>query len=127
MKSESKVKAGIENTDEMISKIEGDSFIGRQKEISLFEHYITVNDRSARILHIYGVGGIGKSFLLGEFSRYAKNNNVIFLKMDSGDYPHTPTGFSEHLLALLSTELPDIEMNYDHSKQNLYQYCLCRS
>src|SRR5690625_1467440 len=113
-----------QSMDGIIRKLEGDSFIGRNKEVEFFKRCITLNDQYVKVIHIYGPGGIGKSVLLGQFTRHADDRNILFLRMDSGDYPHTPRGFSEQILTLLQTKVNNLELNYDDSNQKLYQHCL---
>lgn len=113
-----------QSMEEIIKKMESDSFIGREREMALFKHCMTLNDRYIKVLHIYGTGGIGKSFLLGEFSRFAEGEGILFLMMDSGDYPHTPVGFSEQILTLLSGKLNDPGLITNDPDQKSYQYCI---
>src|SRR5690625_1155751 len=100
METEIKRDKSIQKMNDIIEELERDSFIGRQREIEKFKNFISLTDQHARVLHIYGPGGIGKSFLLGEYARFAEDKGILFLGMDSRDYPHTPTGFSEQILTL---------------------------
>lgn len=110
--------------DDIIKEIEGDSFIGRKREMELFKYCMALNDQYIKVLHIYGTGGIGKSFLLGEYSRFAEDEGILFLMMDSGDYSHTPFGFAEQILTLLGGKLNNPDLITNNSDQKLYQYCL---
>jgi tetratricopeptide (TPR) repeat protein len=49
-----------------------ESFTGRQVELNTFRRLITAESADYAILHIYGVGGIGKSSLLRQFRRIAQ-------------------------------------------------------
>lgn len=45
------------------------SFTGRKLELSTFRQLLLTDEAEYAILHIYGVGGVGKSSLLGQFRR----------------------------------------------------------
>lgn len=126
MDAQAKSGESAQSLNEIITRLEGDSFIGRQIEMKIFKHFITLSDSYEKVLHIYGAGGIGKSFLLGEFSRFAEDEGILFLMMDSGDYPHTPAGFSEQILTLLGETLNVPLLITNNSEQKSYQYCLNR-
>jgi tetratricopeptide (TPR) repeat protein len=49
-----------------------ESFTGRQTELNTFRRLLTAETADYAILHIYGVGGIGKSSLLRQFRRIAQ-------------------------------------------------------
>jgi tetratricopeptide (TPR) repeat protein len=49
-----------------------ESFTGRQAELNTFRRLLAADDSEYAILHIYGVGGIGKSSLLRQFRRIAQ-------------------------------------------------------
>lgn len=114
----------IQSLNDVIEALERESFIGRKKEMGVFKDFISSTDRYVKLLHLYGMGGIGKTYLLGEFSRFAEEKGSLFLMMDSGDYSHTPRGFSKHLLTLFSKVLNDPGLTSTPSNQKVYQYCL---
>ncbi|MFD1039761.1 LuxR C-terminal-related transcriptional regulator [Virgibacillus byunsanensis] len=92
----------IENLNDVIQKVEGEFFVGRKKEINLFSQYLQ-SEPEVKVLYIYGAGGIGKTYLIHEYSRVAKKEQVLFLTLDSRDFPHTPEGFTEHIITLIET------------------------
>ncbi len=100
------------NLSSYINEAEQKSFIGRETEINAFLDFLQ-NDSPHRILHIYGTGGIGKTYLLNEFSRYAASQDLVLLKIDADDFFHSPQNFLEHLQLL-----------FDAHKMNLgtFQY-----
>jgi len=49
-----------------------ESFTGRQAELNTFRRLLTAGETDYAILYIYGVGGIGKSSLLRQFRRIAR-------------------------------------------------------
>jgi len=48
------------------------SFTGRQAELNTFRQLLLADEAEYAILHIYGVGGVGKSSLLGQYRRIAQ-------------------------------------------------------
>ncbi|SHG74723.1 LuxR C-terminal-related transcriptional regulator [Ornithinibacillus halophilus] len=95
-----------------ILKVEEDYFIGRQEELSFFHNYLHTNDQLVNILHYYGTGGVGKSFLLNAFARKAQEENVTYIQLDSQDFLHTPSEFVDYFLNVLglTVELDEDEL-----------------
>jgi DNA-binding CsgD family transcriptional regulator len=83
-------------------------FVGRERERDLFIDFLTQEYPHNKILNVHGTGGIGKSFLLDEYRRLAEVHLVPFLLLDSNDFPHTPQGLCEKILALL--QMPEVEI-----------------
>ncbi|MEC5422982.1 ATP-binding protein [Virgibacillus sp. C22-A2] len=83
-------------------------FIGRKNEIEIFKAFIHPENHYLKILNIHGLGGIGKTYLLAEYSRIAKIDGLLFLKLDSDDFLHTPAGFADYLLILLKEKSDSI-------------------
>ncbi|WP_407269265.1 LuxR C-terminal-related transcriptional regulator [Radiobacillus sp. PE A8.2] len=88
-------------------------FIGRNKEIEIFMQHIKQVNSNIKLLHIYGIGGVGKTFLLDEYERLSQQDGFFFVKMDSQDFPQTPIGFTQYLFSLL-----EIKSNHKHHNQN---------
>jgi DNA-binding CsgD family transcriptional regulator/energy-coupling factor transporter ATP-binding protein EcfA2 len=86
------------------NKIKQYSFVGRDKEKELFKKFITKQKTTEKILYIWGPGGTGKSTLLDEFARIANNEMLLFIKIDSRDFPHTPQGFMSKLVSFIHQE-----------------------
>ncbi|MCZ8522794.1 MULTISPECIES: LuxR C-terminal-related transcriptional regulator [Paenibacillus] len=81
------------------------SFVGRSFELRIFEQYLdALPQRAERILHVYGTGGMGKSYLLSRFRRVAEQRGVPFLLADLRGGPLTP----ERLCARMLQELGDL-------------------
>lgn len=83
-------------------------FVGREREKDLFIDFLTQEFPHDKILNVHGTGGIGKSFLLDEYRRLAEVHLVPFLLLDSNDFPHTPQGLCEKILALLQMSEAEI-------------------
>ncbi|MFD2044832.1 LuxR C-terminal-related transcriptional regulator [Ornithinibacillus salinisoli] len=108
-------------TSDFIEKVEEDFFIGRHKERKLFQEWITEESPTLKVLHHYGTGGVGKSFLLNAYHRIAKEKNVLFLQLDSQEFNHTPAGFAEHLLQIIEFT---ISTNYNTIPSYSVETCL---
>ncbi|MEC5423024.1 LuxR C-terminal-related transcriptional regulator [Virgibacillus sp. C22-A2] len=89
--------------DAIINETEESFFVGRKEELELFTNWLEQDFQDFKVLHLYGTGGVGNTFLLNAYARIAEKRRVPFLKMDSQDFIHTPAGFSEHVLSLLGT------------------------
>ncbi|AFC27956.1 LuxR family transcriptional regulator [Paenibacillus mucilaginosus 3016] len=78
------------------------SFVGRSFELQLFGQYLqSLSMYTERILHIYGTGGMGKTFLLSRCRRTAEEKGIPFLLTDLRDYTNTPERICARLLLLL--------------------------
>lgn len=74
---------------QLLEESESGSFVGREEEIKQFKGFIS---RAASlpkpILNIYGIGGVGKTYLLNQFRRICENSNVpiaiVDLRYDRG-------------------------------------------
>ncbi|MFB4167727.1 LuxR C-terminal-related transcriptional regulator [Virgibacillus sp. JSM 102003] len=91
------------NMDNFIQSIERDFFIGRTEELEFFYNHLNFTDNDVKVLYIHGTGGVGKTYLLNEYNRISNEEGVLFLKMDSRDFPQTPEGFADHILTLIET------------------------
>ncbi|MBP1989174.1 helix-turn-helix transcriptional regulator [Paenibacillus eucommiae] len=85
-----------------IDHLEQHFLVGREKEVLFFLERLKAEQPSeARIVNIYGTGGVGKSFLLGEFRRLAVHAHISFLLVDCRVTPRNPPEFCLHLLRAL--------------------------
>lgn len=96
---------------EVIQEVEESYFIGRNDELKYFHEYIKTTNPEQKILHLYGNGGIGKTYLLQEFARIAAQYNIPFILLDSHDFTHTAQGFIEYLHSYLLSILPHTEQD----------------
>ncbi|PAV30958.1 hypothetical protein CIL05_04385 [Virgibacillus profundi] len=107
--------------NDIITEIEKDFFIGRKHEIEVFQQFIQSDNPYEKVLSIYGTGGIGKTYLLSKYSSIAEENGVLFLKLDSEDFPHTPSGFAEYLLTLLELKTSNVTYHNQNNLQNCFE------
>ncbi|SDQ22817.1 LuxR C-terminal-related transcriptional regulator [Virgibacillus salinus] len=91
------------SVDSFIQSIERDFFIGRTEELEFFYNHLNFTNNDIKVLYIHGTGGVGKTYLLNEYNRISNEEGLLFLKMDSRDFPQTPEGFADHILTLIET------------------------
>ncbi len=80
-------------------------FIGRQKEISIWEEWLQDEQAPLRIFYISGMGGIGKSTLMSEMLQLAQQQNAVCVWLDGRSCTQTPVEFLEYVSATLQLEL----------------------
>lgn len=68
-------------------------FVGREAEIELFRSALLAKEALFVVLHIYGPGGVGKTTLLREYERVAKQVGQTAVLLDSRNLEATPSGF----------------------------------
>jgi tetratricopeptide (TPR) repeat protein len=59
-----------------------ESFTGRRVELNTFRRLLTAGEAEYAILHVYGVGGVGKSSLLRQFRRIAQETGCPVASVD---------------------------------------------
>ena len=57
-------------------------FVGREEELRLFRDALTLDASSFAVLYVYGPGGIGKSSLMQEFARVARDFGRPIVQLD---------------------------------------------
>src|SRR5688572_2227653 len=60
-------------------------FVGRRAELAQFETALQEPSPPFAVLHVHGVGGVGKSTLLREFARLAKDAGRAVIALDGRD------------------------------------------
>ena len=58
--------------DEALSGLEAQQFVGRARELALFEDWLAADTPAPEVLTVSGRGGVGKSALLRAFARLAQ-------------------------------------------------------
>ncbi|MBK7143575.1 MAG: tetratricopeptide repeat protein [bacterium] len=61
---------------ELVQEHEQASFVGREAELTIFTILLQEEALQRPLLNLFGLGGVGKSSLLGEFMRVCSENNV---------------------------------------------------
>ncbi|MFD2044887.1 LuxR C-terminal-related transcriptional regulator [Ornithinibacillus salinisoli] len=95
-------------------------FVGRHREIEGFKQFLQP-DNHAKILNIYGSGGIGKSYLLSKLTSMAEGEGILTLTIHSEDFIHTPKGFATYLLTLLDMKIDNVQTYSANILQNCQQ------
>ncbi|MFZ0368419.1 MAG: LuxR C-terminal-related transcriptional regulator [Halobacillus sp.] len=89
-----------------LMELENDQFVGRGRELQYFRDFIESSKDTKRIVHVYGMGGIGKTFLIHAFQRLAERlDGMVFLGLDSEDFAQSPSMLAEQLLFQLDAKL----------------------
>jgi DNA-binding CsgD family transcriptional regulator len=89
-----------------IKQLQQQYFVGRDNEYQTFLD-LAKNKNEARILNIFGIGGLGKSTLLDEFQKRSFTENIHFIFTDSHDFTHTKEGFAHRILTLCKASTID--------------------
>lgn len=66
----------------LVSEAEQKLFTGRQDELSIFEEALR-QDGEFKVLNIFGIGGIGKTFLLEEYTRICEEKGIPVAFVDA--------------------------------------------
>jgi hypothetical protein len=67
-------------------------FVGRREELALFRSALGPG-RPFTLLHVHGPGGVGKTTLLRELARLAREAGRPVVALDGRDIPPSPSGF----------------------------------
>jgi hypothetical protein len=98
---------------ELVSRLEAQLFVGRERELALFEQWLTVETAPSGILNVSGPSGVGKSALLQAFRRSAEQLGRPVILADAHDFPATPAGL---LQALGCEGLDDIQARLNEAQ-----------
>jgi len=99
---------GSSTVGEAVSQLEERVFVGRQRELSTFRHWLLSNTRFPEVLNVTGFAGLGKSSLLEAFRRIAVSVGKSTLFVDGHSFPATPGGFIRALGGATTTKLNDL-------------------
>jgi hypothetical protein len=76
-------------------------FVGRQAEIAVFRAALDAGEPPFVVLHIHGPGGVGKTTLLREMAREARERGRYVIRIDGRDVHASPPGFLRALVEAL--------------------------
>ena len=62
-------------------------FVARQSELALFKSALAAERPPFTVLHVHGPGGVGKTTLLREFARLARDAHRTVIALDGRDIP----------------------------------------
>lgn len=99
--------------NELLESRAVDSFVGRGAELASLETLLGDADRL--VIHIHGIGGVGKSTLLDAFARRARRRrSVALLRLDCRAAEPTERGIVHAIGALLETRVRTLAGLTDH-------------
>ena len=87
--------SNMANIADLLAKARRRSFVGREKEIQLFENQLTAPDFDFILLYIYGAGGEGKTTLLKHLTEICGEHKVRHLTLDAREVDAHPSAFLE--------------------------------
>ncbi len=76
-------------------------FVGRKRELDLFESALVATELPFHVLHIFGPGGVGKTSLIGQFAQICQQQNVQFIYVDARNIEPTSDSFVSTLQLLM--------------------------
>lgn len=72
-------------------------FVGRDAELTLFRDTLTAQELPFNLLYVHGPGGVGKTTLLGEYARLARQASVAVAALDARYVDPSPDRFTAAL------------------------------
>lgn len=78
------------------------NFVGRSKELATL--LCVLERESPVVVHVHGIGGIGKSSLLEAFAERARERNATVVRLDCRSIEPTARGFLHELGAAIGGE-----------------------
>jgi hypothetical protein len=101
---------------EAVSRLDEDSFVGRELELATFRAWLTEPTRFPEILNISGPSGVGKSTLLRAFGRIALEQGRTVIHADVGTVPATACAERNAVVLLDRFDEQGEVSNYLHSE-----------
>ncbi|HEX9923526.1 MAG TPA: AAA family ATPase [Anaerolineae bacterium] len=92
-------------------------FVGREAELDLFRSALLAAEPPFAVLHVYGLGGVGKSTLLREYARLAAEAGRPVILLDR-DVEPSPPGFGLALRRALGLEESSVDLPLAHWPSN---------
>jgi DNA-binding winged helix-turn-helix (wHTH) protein len=89
-------------------------FVGRERELELFRAALQAAEPPFVALHVLGAGGVGKTTLLQEFARVARDAGRAAVRIDGRNIEPSATGFLVALRQALGVEGLDLPSMIEH-------------
>lgn len=86
--------------------LEQGRFVGRERELATFQHWLGADLPLPTVLNVHGPGGVGKTALLQQFRRVAAEMERPILLLDADDMEPTSAGFMHALRGALGPVEP---------------------
>ena len=87
-----------------LANVRGRRFVGRANELRLFRAALDTAEPPYVVLHVHGPGGIGKTTLIQQFARLAREANRAVVRLDMRDVESTPDVFRAALCHAMDIE-----------------------
>src|SRR5688500_17004726 len=84
-----------------------ESFVGRAEELAVLLE--TVQEGGSLVVHVYGIGGIGKSSLLEAFAKRLRAEGTTIISLDCRAIEPTERGFLHELGAAVGGDVSSVE------------------
>jgi energy-coupling factor transporter ATP-binding protein EcfA2 len=82
-------------------------FVGRKRELELFQSAIAASELPFHVLYVFGPGGVGKTSLLGQFNRICKSSETQLIYVDARNIEPTSESFISALRILMGLNASD--------------------
>ena len=89
-------------------------FVGRENELEIFRTALLADEPPFVALHVNGPGGVGKSTLLEEFARVAREAGRIVVRIDGRNIEASPLGFIVALNRALGVDRCELSTAIEH-------------
>jgi DNA-binding winged helix-turn-helix (wHTH) protein len=90
-------EAAGERVADRLASARRNRFVGRAVELEMFRGALSAADPPFAVLHLCGEGGVGKTTLLDEFARVARDMNRVAVRLDGRNIEPSATGVSTAL------------------------------
>lgn len=87
-------------------------FVGREKELALFQSLLSAADLPFFVLYIFGPAGVGKTALLDEFAHLCEQSGTPAARIDGCNLEPSPEAFIAALQCNLGLMPPDSPLNF---------------
>lgn len=96
-------------------------FVGRTRELNLFQSSLAAVELPFHVLHIFGPGGVGKTSLLGQWMRICQEMGIPAIYLDGRNLEPAPESFLSGLRFVmgLETTASPLEVLRDRTTRHL--------
>jgi len=114
--------ASVGDWGELISKAEAERFVGRERELEIFDQQINLAQPRYLIFYITGQGGAGKTTLLNRYREIARGTGFLLAECDElqRDVPAVFGRFARQL-AEQDSPLKDFDRRYTTYRQRMHE------
>ncbi|MCC5638305.1 ATP-binding protein [Nostoc sp. CHAB 5844] len=95
-------------------------FVGRGQELDLFQQAIASPELPFHILHVFGLGGVGKTTLLQQFLRVTQRSNIPTIYVEARNIEAVPESLISTLQSLMGLQELDSPLHLLAEQQERY-------